>query len=151
MSAEVIGEVDKSEELDKYTVIIGYEDKDEEVIFSGLNEIEKEKFLEDKTNEVFDYLSKNENDKIIEMKNQNPKLDIIIQKSGNEEDIFGMDSEFNGDSIKLEEYEIAPYAYDTDTYVSTKRFRVTNNRTAFANCIAKVRIDRNLTNYGLLL
>lgn len=136
----------ESSELKEYTVIVGYDEKDEEIIFNGLTEEERENFLEDKTKEVFECLSKNDNVKIDKLKQENPKLDIVIQKNGSEENSFIVNNQLPENSIKLEENKIVPYSYDTDTYVSTKRFRVSNDGASYANCVAKVRVNRDLTN-----
>ncbi len=131
-----------------YIVIVAYDEKDKENIFNGLTDKEKDEFLENKTKEIFEYISKGEHEKIEKMKIDNPKLSIIIQKKNiNKYSDYIDNNIFYSQDYKVKSNDVKPYSNDTDTFVSNKYFRVSNDSgLAYADCLAEVRVDRDLIN-----
>ncbi|VFB15646.1 Uncharacterised protein [Urinicoccus massiliensis] len=129
-----------------YNVIIAYDGEDEKDIFNGLKNEKKNDFIKNKIKEVFGYIAKGEFNKIQAMKKENPKLDIIIQKKDSNDNFdFVNNVNFPINENDLKKFNVVPYAHDTDTYVSNKYFSVSNDSgLAYADCLARVRVDRNL-------
>ncbi len=142
-----VGELSSTDTKD-YIVIVAYDEKDKENIFDGLTDKERDEFLGNKTKEIFEYISKGENEKIEKMKIDNPKLSIIIQKKDvNKYSNFIENNTLCSQDYKLKTNDLTPYSYDTDTFVSNKYFRVSNDSgLAYADCLAEVRVDRDLIN-----
>ncbi|MBL7574418.1 hypothetical protein SAMN00017477_2096 [Peptoniphilus asaccharolyticus DSM 20463] len=135
-------------EKDDYTVVVGYDEKDRNELFSGLTEKEKEEFLSNKTKEIFQCISEGEINKVEKLKKENPKLTIIVKRKNLEDDLHFLGDNKNLMNVfELKDNEIKPYSYDTDTYTSNKYFRVSNDSgLAYAECRAQVKVDRNLVN-----